>query len=98
MSYIAPKDYSQDPEIFARLMKVMQGDLDLGWMKNIGERAAFRPSRPEHGLTLDDINNAPAIVAPEGAKMLTEEEAEALMESFLAPLESFMEGLEGTGF
>ena len=56
MSYIAPKDYSQDPEIFARLMKVMQGDLDLGWMKNIGERAAFRPSRPEHGLTLDDIN------------------------------------------
>jgi hypothetical protein len=56
MSYIAPKDYSQDPEIFARLMKVMQGDLDLGWMQNIGERAAFRPSRPGHGLTLDDIN------------------------------------------
>jgi hypothetical protein len=56
MSYIAPKDYSQDPEIFAKVMKVMQGELDLSWMKRIGERAAFRPSRPERGLTLDDIN------------------------------------------
>jgi hypothetical protein len=56
MSYIAPKDFSQDPEIFARAMKVMQGDLDLSWMKCIKERAAFRPSQEERGLTLDDIN------------------------------------------
>lgn len=57
MAYIAPKDFSQDPELFARVMKVMQGDLDLGWMKTLGEPAAYRPSRSAYGLTLDDINH-----------------------------------------
>ncbi len=56
MAYIAPKDFSQDPEIFARVMKVMQGDLDLTWMKSIRERAAFGAARENYGLTLDDIN------------------------------------------
>ncbi|MFQ5697226.1 MAG: hypothetical protein ACE5IL_02950 [Myxococcota bacterium] len=56
MSYIAPKDYSQDPEIFAKVMRVMQGDLDLSWMQRIGERASFRPMHPAYGLTQDDIN------------------------------------------
>jgi hypothetical protein len=57
MAYIAPKDFSQDPELFAKVMKVMQGDLDLGWMKRLGEPAAYRPSQSERGLTLDDINH-----------------------------------------
>lgn len=57
MAYIAPKDFSQDPELFAKVMKVMQGELDLGWMKSLGEPAAYRPSKAAHGLTLDDINH-----------------------------------------
>jgi hypothetical protein len=56
MAYIAPKDFSQDAEIFAKVMKVLQGDLDLSWMKSIAEPASFRPSQKERGLTLDDIN------------------------------------------
>jgi hypothetical protein len=56
MSYIAPKDFSQDPEIVAGVLKVMAGDLDLGWMKSVRERLAARPSQPARGLTLDDIN------------------------------------------
>ena len=57
MSYIAPKDYSQDPEIVAKMMRTIAGELDLSWMKKIGERASFRPSQPARGLTLDDINH-----------------------------------------
>jgi hypothetical protein len=34
MAYIAPKDFSQDPELIASVMRVMGGDLDLGWMKD----------------------------------------------------------------
>ena len=56
MSYVAPKDYTQDPEIVAKIMRTISGQLELTWMKNIGERAAFRPSQPARGLTLDDIN------------------------------------------
>jgi hypothetical protein len=56
MSYIAPKDYSQDPEIVAKIMRTIAGELELSWMKRIGERASFRPSQPARGLTLDDIN------------------------------------------
>jgi len=56
VSYIAPKDFSQDPELFAKVMKVMQGELDLSWMKHRGEPAGFRPSNVQRGLTLDDIN------------------------------------------
>ena len=56
MSYIAPKDYSQDPELFEKIGRVMQGELDLTWMKSIGERAHFRASQAARGLTLDDIN------------------------------------------
>jgi len=57
MAYIAPKDYAQDPEIVAKIMRTIAGQLDLSWMKKIGERAAFRPSEPRRGLTLDDINH-----------------------------------------
>jgi hypothetical protein len=56
VAYIAPRDYSQDPEIFAKVMRIMTGDLDLSWMQHVGEPAAFRPSEPRRGLTLDDIN------------------------------------------
>ena len=42
MAYIAPKDYAQDPEVVAKIMRTIAGQLDLSWMKNIGERAAFR--------------------------------------------------------
>lgn len=56
MSYVAPKDYTQDPEIVAKIMRTISGQLELTWMKNIGERAAFRPSQTARGLTLDDIN------------------------------------------
>ncbi len=57
MSYIAPKDYSQDPEIVAKMIRTISGQLDLSWMKKIGERASFRPSQPARGLTLTDINH-----------------------------------------
>ncbi len=56
MAYIAPKDYAQDPEIVAKIMRTISGELDLAWMKKIGERASFRPSQAARGLTLDDIN------------------------------------------
>ncbi len=56
MSYIAPKDFAQDPAIIAKLVKVLGGDLDLGWMKNLAEPLAARPSQARRGLTLDDIN------------------------------------------
>lgn len=56
MSYIAPKDYSQDPSIIEASMRKMAGDLELDWMDKIRERAAFRPAQAARGLTLDDIN------------------------------------------
>jgi hypothetical protein len=63
VAYIAPKDFAQDPELIARLMKILGGDLDLGWMESIRERLAARPSQPRRGLTLDDINQG--VYAPE---------------------------------
>jgi len=56
VGYIAPKDFSEDPEILAQVMKVMSGELDLSWMSSIPERLEARPSQPKRGLTLDDIN------------------------------------------
>ena len=56
MAYIAPKDYATDPEVAEKIMRLMAGELDLSWMKNIRERASFRPSDAKRGLTLDDIN------------------------------------------
>jgi hypothetical protein len=56
LSYIAPKDYSTDIAIFEKVKRTMEGDLDLGWMTHIGERASSRPSNSRRGLTLDDIN------------------------------------------
>jgi hypothetical protein len=56
MAYIAPKDYSQDPELMAKVMKVMGGQLDLQWMSRTSGSIAARPSQPSRGLTLDDIN------------------------------------------
>ncbi len=56
MSYIAPKDFSMDDELIAKLMKVFGGDLDLTWMASIRERMSARPSDERRGLTLDDIN------------------------------------------
>ena len=58
MSYISPRDRSQDPSIVQKVVEVMLGDLDLSWMESIRERVAFRPSDPRRGLTLDDINGA----------------------------------------
>ena len=56
MAYIAPKDYAADPEIVAKILRTVSGQLELDWMKRVGEPAAFRPSQPGRGLTLDDIN------------------------------------------
>jgi hypothetical protein len=56
VAYIAPKDFGQDPELVARLMKTFAGQLELGWMKSIRERLAARPSQARRGLTLSDIN------------------------------------------
>jgi len=56
VAYIAPKDYSQDPEIMAKVMKVLGGDLDLSWMRVHADALAARPAKPGYGLTLTDIN------------------------------------------
>ncbi len=56
MAYIPPKDVLNDPEMLAKTMRIMTGDLDLSWMKRTGEAAHFMPSQPGRGLTLDDIN------------------------------------------
>jgi len=56
VAYIAPKDFGQDPELVARLIKTFAGQLELQWMKSIRERIAARPSHARRGLTLDDIN------------------------------------------
>ena len=56
MAYIAPKDYAQDPEILAKVMKVMGGELDLSWMHVSAGPLRARPTKPGYGLTLDDIN------------------------------------------
>ena len=84
MAYIAPKDFSMDPELIEKLMKTFRGELDLSWMESIRERLAARPSDVRRGLTLDDVNqgsygpeHSPEIVrhnfsmAPRGA-ILTE--------------------------
>ena len=63
MAYIAPKDFSLDPELIAKLTKVLSGDLDLGWMQSIHERIAAKPSQARRGLTLADINQG--IYSPE---------------------------------
>jgi hypothetical protein len=59
MSYLAPKDFSQDPELIAAVMRVMGGDLDLSWMREHPHPSRARPSQPRRGLTLDDINQSP---------------------------------------
>ncbi len=59
MAYIAPKDFSQDKELLATIMKVMGGDLDLSWMKHHPNPMQAEPSQPKRGLTLDDINRHP---------------------------------------
>ena len=56
MSYVSPRDRSQDPTIVQKMVDVMLGDLDLSWMSSIRERVAFRPSDSRRGFTLDDIN------------------------------------------
>lgn len=56
MAYIAPKDFSQDPELIATIMRVMGGDLDLSWMKDHPHPMRAKASDPRRGLTLDDIN------------------------------------------
>jgi hypothetical protein len=57
VAYIAPKDYSQDPEIMAKVMKIIGGELDLSWMRVSAGPLAARPTKPTYGLTLDDINH-----------------------------------------
>ncbi|MBW2697610.1 MAG: hypothetical protein JRE70_14120 [Deltaproteobacteria bacterium] len=64
MAYIAPKDFSEDPELLATIMRVMGGDLDLSWMKDHPNPMRAQASQPERGLTLDDINQHP-IYGPE---------------------------------
>lgn len=56
MAYIAPKDFSLDPELMEVLGRTLSGQLELDWMDSIRERIAARPSQPKRGLTLDDIN------------------------------------------
>jgi len=56
MAYIAPKDYAADPEVVAKILRTVSGQLELDWMKRVGEPAAYRPSQAARGLTLDDIN------------------------------------------
>lgn len=56
MSYIAPKDFSLDPELMEMLARTLSGELKLDWMDSIRERIAATPSDPRRGLTLDDIN------------------------------------------
>ncbi len=59
MSYIGPKDFSEDTGLIAEVMRVMGGDLRLEWMKDCPHAMAARPSQPRRGLTLDDINDDP---------------------------------------
>ncbi|MBW2414846.1 MAG: hypothetical protein JRG76_10095 [Deltaproteobacteria bacterium] len=93
MSYIAPKDFSQDPEILAQVTKVMSGELDLSWMESIRERITARPTQARRGLTLDDINlgsygpdEMPEIIrhnfsmAPRGAILLWSDRAASIFE------------------
>ena len=59
MAYIGPKDFSQDTGLIAEVMRVMGGDLNLEWMKDIPHPMAARPKQARRGLTLDDINDDP---------------------------------------
>lgn len=59
MAYIGPKDFSQDADLIAIVMRVMSGDLDLSWMKDGPHPMTARPKQPRRGLTLDDINDDP---------------------------------------
>ncbi len=56
MAYIAPKDFSLDPELMEMLGRTLSGDLKLDWMDSIRERIEARAAEPKRGLTLDDIN------------------------------------------
>ncbi len=59
MAYIGPKDFSQDHELIAEVMRVMSGDLDLSWMEDRPHPMTARPKQARRGLTLDDINDDP---------------------------------------
>ncbi|MAG30999.1 MAG: hypothetical protein CL908_08925 [Deltaproteobacteria bacterium] len=56
MAYIAPKDFSLDPELMEMLARTLSGELKLDWMDSIRERIAATPTEAKRGLTLDDIN------------------------------------------
>jgi len=59
MAYIGPKDFSEDTDLIAEVIRVMSGDLDLSWMKDRPHPMTARPKQPKRGLTLDDINDDP---------------------------------------
>ncbi len=59
MAYIGPKDFSQDTNLIAEVMRVMSGDLNLEWMKDRPHPMTARPKQARRGLTLDDINDDP---------------------------------------
>ncbi len=56
MGYYARDDFFNDPELIARSVEVLRGNLKLDWMALETEKVRCRPSHPDRGLTYDDTN------------------------------------------
>jgi hypothetical protein len=56
MAYYAREDFFNDPELIARSVEVLKGNLKLDWMALDVEKVRCHPSHPERGLTYDDVN------------------------------------------
>ncbi|MCP5059442.1 MAG: hypothetical protein GY937_22285 [bacterium] len=56
MSYYARDDFFNNPEVLARSVDILKGNLKLEWMGIDVERAACRPRDARRGLTFGDTN------------------------------------------
>jgi len=56
MAYYARDDFFNNPEVLARSVQILKGNVTLDWMKLDVKRANCRPSNARRGLTFEDTN------------------------------------------
>ena len=56
MAYYARDDFFHNPELLARSVEILRGNVTLDWMNLEIEKVSCRPSHNDRGLTFDDTN------------------------------------------
>jgi hypothetical protein len=56
MAYYARDDFFNNPEVLARSVQILKGNVTLDWMKLDVQKANCRPSNARRGLTFEDTN------------------------------------------